>query len=122
MEPSRFAPHHDLLLMAKVLCTLGYAVAPEVQASGSATRSRCGLADGSLPEPAGSLGETSRRGDGEECDVVIVGSGAGGAAAAAALAEAGLDVVVLEAGGHYNRENYPRDPSRRSPPSTARPA
>src|SRR3954471_1776186 len=33
-----------------------------------------------------------------DCDVVIVGSGAGGGAAAAALAEAGLDVVVLEAG------------------------
>src|SRR3954454_3329814 len=33
-----------------------------------------------------------------DCDVVIVGSGAGGGAAAAALTEAGLDVVVLEAG------------------------
>src|SRR4051812_30803275 len=33
-----------------------------------------------------------------DCDVVVVGSGAGGGAAAAALAEAGLDVVVLEAG------------------------
>src|SRR3954471_16253540 len=33
-----------------------------------------------------------------ECDVVIAGSGAGGGAAAAALTEAGLDVVVLEAG------------------------
>ena len=40
---------------------------------------------------------------------MIVGSGAGGAAAAAELAEAGLDVIVLEAGGHYNRDNYPGD-------------
>ena len=40
---------------------------------------------------------------------MIVGSGAGGAVAAAELAEAGLDVLVLEAGGHYNRENYPSD-------------
>src|SRR3954453_12533290 len=39
-----------------------------------------------------------------ECDVVVVGSGAGGGAAAAALAEAGLDVIVLEA-GEYVPEN-----------------
>ena len=40
---------------------------------------------------------------------MIVGSGAGGAVAAATLAEAGLDVLVLEAGGHYNRDSYPSD-------------
>ena len=39
--------------------------------------------------------------------MAIVGSGAGGAVAAAMLAEAGLDVLVLEAGDHYNRDNYP---------------
>jgi choline dehydrogenase-like flavoprotein len=106
LDSSRFPLHHDLLLMAKLFSTLGYAVAPEVEAR-VGTVTTCALADGTLPEPAGSLGETEARGEGEECDVVIVGSGAGGAVAAAELAEAGLDVLVLEAGDHYNRDNYP---------------
>jgi choline dehydrogenase-like flavoprotein len=40
------------------------------------------------------------------CDVVIVGSGAGGGTAAAVLASAGLDVVVIEAGGYYDDEDF----------------
>ncbi len=106
LERSRLSLHHDLLLLAKILSGLGYAVVPEVEAK-IGTVTSCALADGSLPEPAGSLGDTEARGEGEECDVAIVGSGAGGAVAAAALAEAGLDVLVLEAGGHHNRDNYP---------------
>ena len=107
MERSSFRLHHELLLLAKVFSTLGYAVLPEVEER-IGIETSCRLADGSLPEPAGSLGDTSPAGAGEECDVVIVGSGAGGAAAAAELAEAGLDVIVLEAGGHFNRDNYPQ--------------
>jgi choline dehydrogenase-like flavoprotein len=109
LERSRFGLYHELLLLGKVLCTLGYSIAPEVKER-VGYEITCELADGTVPEPAGSLGETQPRGDGEQCDVVIVGSGAGGAAAATVLAEAGLDVVVLEAGGHYNRDNYPQDP------------
>ncbi len=106
LEGSRLSFHHNLLLMAKLFSTLGYAVTPQVEER-IGFEIGCGLADGGVPEPAGSLGDTEPRGEGEECDVVIVGSGAGGAIAAATLAEAGLDVLVLEAGGHYNRENYP---------------
>jgi choline dehydrogenase-like flavoprotein len=40
------------------------------------------------------------------CDVVIVGSGAGGGTAAAVLAGAGLEVVVIEAGGYYDDEDF----------------
>ena len=109
MEGSRFGPYHDLLLMAKVFSTLGYAVVPEVEERIGFTAS-CRLADGSLPEPSGSLGDAEPAGEGEECDVVIVGSGAGGAVAAATLAEAGFDTIVLEAGESFNRDNYPTEP------------
>lgn len=41
-----------------------------------------------------------------KCDVCIIGSGAGGGTAAMVLAQAGFDVVILEAGGHYTRERF----------------
>jgi choline dehydrogenase-like flavoprotein len=108
LEKSSFSLHHDLLLMAKLFSTLGYAATPEVQER-VGIEIGCALADGALPEPAGPLGDLEPAGSGEECDVVVIGSGAGGAVAAACLAEEGLDVLVLEAGEHYNRENYPSD-------------
>jgi len=39
-------------------------------------------------------------------DVCVVGTGAGGAVAAARLAEAGLDVVILEEGGWWRGEDF----------------
>jgi choline dehydrogenase-like flavoprotein len=39
-------------------------------------------------------------------DVVVVGSGAGGATVAAELAEAGIDVIVLEEGGYHPTESF----------------
>ncbi len=46
------------------------------------------------------------------CDVVIVGSGAGGAAMAAELADAGMDVVIVEEGGYHPTESFTPDAGR----------
>lgn len=47
-------------------------------------------------------------------DVCVVGSGAGGACVAKELAEAGLSVVMVEEGGHYNTQDYLVDDPVRS--------
>jgi choline dehydrogenase-like flavoprotein len=41
-----------------------------------------------------------------DCDVVIVGSGAGGATMAAELADAGIDVVIVEEGGYHPTQTF----------------
>lgn len=46
----------------------------------------------------------------ETCEVCVVGSGAGGGSVAAELAEAGVEVVILEEGGYYPSSEFSLDP------------
>src|SRR5436190_22239713 len=41
-----------------------------------------------------------------QAEVCVIGSGGGGAVVAKELAEAGRDVVLLEQGGHYTKEDF----------------
>ena len=46
----------------------------------------------------------------ESADVCVIGSGAGGAVVAKELAERGHSVVLVEEGGRWTKETYPKDP------------
>jgi choline dehydrogenase-like flavoprotein len=63
--------------------------------------------------PAGVTGQQQIAGDLHvECAVVIVGSGAGGATMAAELADAGIDVVMVEEGGYHPTESFTAEAGR----------
>ena len=111
-ERSRRGLLRDVTLLVKTLAALAYARDPAVQAA-VGVEQRCALAPGSrpatAPPPLDPAALVSPEGV-EECDVVVIGSGAGGATAARVLAEAGLSVIVVEDGEYHDARNYSRDP------------
>jgi choline dehydrogenase-like flavoprotein len=63
--------------------------------------------------PRGLAGQADITGDlNLECGALIIGSGAGGATVAAELAEAGVDVIVLEEGGYHGTESFTAETGR----------
>lgn len=63
--------------------------------------------------PAGVTRQSEITGDLQvECAVAIVGSGAGGATMAAELADAGIDVVIVEEGGYHPTESFTAEAGR----------
>jgi choline dehydrogenase-like flavoprotein len=105
LEGSRLTFLRDLFLLFKTLAGVSYSRDARVQAA-LGVEARC---EGT-PSPLRLDPEAMRApGDDEECDVVVVGSGAGGASVARVLSEAGLSVIVVEEGDYYDASSYSTD-------------
>ncbi|HEY1594532.1 MAG TPA: GMC family oxidoreductase [Thermoleophilaceae bacterium] len=105
LEGSRHSFLRDLFLLFKTLTGVGYSRDMRVQRV-LGVESRCV----GTPSPLRLHRGAMQAPDGvERCDVVVVGSGAGGASVARVLSEAGVSVIVVEEGEHYDASTYSRD-------------
>jgi choline dehydrogenase-like flavoprotein len=120
LESSRSLNRRSVVLLAKTLTCVTYTRDERVRAL-VGWNPRCELLPGADDRvPTSSRGQAPDRafscvalpphGEALRSDVVVVGSGAGGATAARLLAEAGLDVIVVEEGEHRDARDFTTDP------------
>lgn len=109
MESSRSLNRRSIVLLAKTLTCVSYTRDVRVREA-VGWDPRCEAADAPSAPPL-RLAEPPPRAEAIRCDVVVVGSGAGGATAARVLAEAGLDVVIVEEGEHHDARDFTTDPA-----------
>lgn len=114
-ERSRLALRREAFHLLKALVCVCFSrderVVSAIGASQTCKRTGDRSAPGFEPQPAPLAAEQLvAPAATEDCDVVVVGSGAGGAACARVLAEQGLDVIVCEQGGYHDASSYSRDP------------
>lgn len=111
---SRWMPRRQTLELLKTFCFNQWASTPQVEQQAGFTYS-CVSRDEPRDAPPLEVLEYPEisRDHYEECDVVVIGSGAGGAVVAKELAEVGLSVIVLEEGGHFTRKDFAGPPWER---------
>ena len=108
LESSRSLNRRSIALLAKTLTCVTYTGDARVREA-VGWNPRCEAVETPDP-PRLACAEPPPRAETLRCDVAVVGSGAGGATAARVLAEAGLDVVVVEEGEHHDARDFTTDP------------
>lgn len=110
-EHSRLPSVRAAFDLVRTLCLEQYAATPEIERAVGFDYS-CLLNEPARPQPSLEVIGYPQidRDHVEDCDVVVVGSGAGGAVAAKELAELGLSVVILEEGPAVERADMAGPP------------